>query len=111
MEPGNDSRPEFSSTSANVIGGRIPPDQVLSLLLSPPPTDEGEQSGVGKPDDARHSPKHSHGSLSPDTQSSIAHRMFTFSQSATLNGITTTVASNSNEAVGCPQRLYFCRTS
>lgn len=82
VEPGTDARPDFSSAPTNVIGGRIPPDQVLSLLLSPPPTDEGEQSAVGKPDDSRRSPKNSLGSLSPDMQSNIAHqqRMFAFSQ-------------------------------
>jgi len=106
VEPGNDARTDFSSAPANVIGGRIPPDQVLSLLLSPPPTDEGEQSAVGKPSDSQHSPKQSHGSLSPDTQSSISHqqRMFAFSQSATLNGITTTAASTSDVAIVNLQR-------
>ena len=106
MEPGTDARPDFSSAAPNVIGGRIPPDQVLSLLLSPPPTDEGEQLAVGKPDDSRRSPKNSLGSLSPDMRSSVAHqqRMFTFSQSATVNGITTTAASTSDVGVGDVQR-------
>jgi len=104
VEPGSDARPDFSSAPANVIGGRIPPDQVLSLLLSPPPTDEGEQTAVGRSDDARRSPKHSHRSLSPDTQSSIAHqqRVFAFSQS--VNGITTTATVAGDVAVGNPQR-------
>ena len=101
VEPGTDSRLDFSSAPANVIGGRIPPDQVLSLLLSPPPTDEGEQSAVAKPNDPRRTPKNSLGSLSPDVQSNIAHqqRMFTFSQSVTMNGITTTTATSSDVGV------------
>lgn len=100
LEPGSDARSDFSSGPTNVIGGRIPPDQVLSMLLSPPPTDEGEQSGVGKPsnDSSRHSPKQS-GSLSPDTQSSVAHqqRMYAFSQWSAVNGVATTAASTSSE--------------
>lgn len=106
VEPGTDARPDFSSAPSNVIGGRIPPDQVLSLLLSPPPTDEGEQTAVGKPDDSRRSPKNSLGSLSPDMQSNIAHqqRMFAFSQSATMNGIAATAASTSDAGIGSLQQ-------
>jgi len=108
VEPGTDARSDFSSAPSNVIGGRIPPDQVLSLLLSPPPTDEGEQSAVGKPDDSRHSPKNSFGSLSPDMQSNVAHqqRMFTFTQSATMNGIaaTATTTTSSDVSVSDLQR-------
>jgi len=106
VEPGTDTRHDYSAAPANVIGGRIPPDQVLSLLLSPPPTDEGEQSAVGKPDDSRRSPKNSLGSLSPDMQSNIAHRqrMFTFSQPAMVNGIATTTTTTSDVGISNLQR-------
>jgi len=106
VEPGTDTRPEFSGAPTNVIGGRIPPDQVLSLLLSPPPTDEGEQSAVGKPDNSRHSPKNSLGSLSPDVQANIARqqRMFAFSQSMTMNGVTSTATTSGGVGVGNLQR-------
>jgi len=105
-EPGNDSRPDFSTAPSNVIGGRIPPDQVLSLLLSPPPTDEGEQPAAGKPDESRNSPKNSLDSLSSDIQSSVAHqqRMFAFAQSATMNGIVATAPTSSGVGIADHQR-------
>jgi len=114
VEPGMDVRPDFSSAPPNVIGGKIPPDQVLSLLLSPPPTDEGDQSAVGKPDDSRRSPKNSLRSLSPDMQTSIAQqqRPFVFSQSVTVNGIVTSASDiGSNHLQRTIAEATSCRST
>ena len=89
-EPGTDaSQTEYvSAPSRSLVCGRIPPDQVLSLLLSPPPTDEGEQSvAVSSKSGSHRSPPDSAKSNNSDMLMTLARQCRALTGMSTVNGI------------------------
>jgi Zinc finger, C2H2 type len=86
-EPATDAVQTDFVTAAprGLVCGRIPPDQVLSLLLSPPPTDEGESAAsklVG-----HRSPPDSSKSSNSDMLVALARQCRALTATSNVNGI------------------------
>lgn len=89
-EPGIESAQGDLSTMPprGLVCGRIPPDQVLSLLLSPPPTDDGEQSTSAASKFGGHrSPPDSSKSNNSDMLVALARQCRALTTTSTVNGM------------------------